>query len=643
MKHFLIFFVLMLASNLQAQWSNDPTVNNPVCTATGGQNSQRIIYDGMGGTIITWVDNRSSGGDIYAQRIDSSGIVKWTNNGVLICSAANFQYTPYLVSDDSGGAIITWRDDRGSGDIYAQRVSVNGQVKWMVDGVPICTATNIQFSPQIIRDGNGGAIITWYDARASSVNSDIYAQRISSNGSIQWTPNGNIICSAPNNQGGPILTTDGNGGAIITWTDERASSFEYDIYVQKVNSSGSTQWTPNGVAVCTLTGIQGPNDIISDDNGGAIITWMDTRSGEYDIYSQRINSNGIVQWTPDGVAVCTAAGWQTTPRIIKSASGSAVIVWEDLRNGFDIYTQKVSPNGSMLWNPDGIAITELSQSFQFHPEITEDGHGGAIITWADNRNGGSNYDIFAQAIDSSGVIRWDFNGNPICSALDNQDYPVLKSDLHNGAFIAWYDRRNGIDSDIYASRVSYDGLIPVELTSFYANVSEDKVNLNWSTATETNNSGFNIERSNGSEFQVIGFVAGHGTTTEIQNYTFTDENIGAEKYSYRLKQIDFNGTFVYSNEIKVEILLPNEFVLHQNYPNPFNPSTKITYSIPNKSFVTLKIFNSLGEEIYQLVNEEKEAGIYEINFNADNLPTGVYLYKIQAGSFVETKKMLLLK
>jgi PKD repeat protein len=189
-------------------------------------------------------------------------------------------------------------------------------------------------------------------------------------------------------------------------------------------------------------------------------------------------------------------------------------------------------------------------------------------------------------------------------------------------------------------------IIPVELTSFSAALIDNKVILNWETATETNNMGFEIERKSGpAEFTKIGFVEGHSTTTEKQNYQFIDQmnDLKANSLTYRLKQIDYDGSYEYSQEVFVDNPTPMEFALRQNYPNPYNPVTTITYSLPIKAKVELIIYNALGESIKQLVNEEKEAGKYSVKFDATNLPSGIYFYKLQAGSFVETKKMVLMK
>ena len=189
-----------------------------------------------------------------------------------------------------------------------------------------------------------------------------------------------------------------------------------------------------------------------------------------------------------------------------------------------------------------------------------------------------------------------------------------------------------------------DLIIPVELTSFTSVLVNGDVKLNWSTATETNNQGFEIQRRNEeSEYQKIGYVPGNGTTTQVQNYSYVDSKVANDNYFYRLKQIDFDGTIEYSNEIAVNVTIPLEFALEQNYPNPFNPTTKIKYQLPKAGFVTLKVYDVLGEEIVTLVNEEKQTGNYEVNFDAKNLSSGIYFYKLQAGDFVETRKMVVLR
>jgi len=197
----------------------------------------------------------------------------------------------------------------------------------------------------------------------------------------------------------------------------------------------------------------------------------------------------------------------------------------------------------------------------------------------------------------------------------------------------------------------FNVVVPVELVSFSATKDEEDIFLCWSTATELNNQGFEIQRSNDNQnFNRIGFVEGKGTTTERQEYSFRDNTITGEgKYFYRLKQIDHEGTFSYSQVIEIDYnLLPSKFSLSQNYPNPFNPTTKIKFTIPQDvrretRDVSLKVYDILGKEIAILVNEKKQPGVYEIEFDAGEFSSGIYFYILTAGKFIDTKKMILIK
>jgi len=190
----------------------------------------------------------------------------------------------------------------------------------------------------------------------------------------------------------------------------------------------------------------------------------------------------------------------------------------------------------------------------------------------------------------------------------------------------------------------YNGVIPVELVSFNGSIINNTINLNWITATELNNFGFDVEKSvDNTNWNKIGFVNGNGTSTEVHNYNFTDQTPFVGTSYYRLKQIDFDGTSEYSNVVEVVYGTVADYSLEQNYPNPFNPTTKINFSIKEKGNVELKIFDLLGSEIAILVNEEKTPGIYEVFFDASHLSSGVYLCTIKAGRFIQTRKMMLMK
>jgi len=233
--------------------------------------------------------------------------------------------------------------------------------------------------------------------------------------------------------------------------------------------------------------------------------------------------------------------------------------------------------------------------------------------------------------------------------IDGQPEPAWPQDIIGiGAQFdnsAPYNSGYQIFPRYYATDFLPPGTIPVELTSLTVTVTpSQEVVLNWATASETNNKGFEIERKSGiNSFITIGYVEGSGTTSEERSYSYLDKNLKPGTYVYRLKQIDFNGKFEYSQEIEADVTAPLAFRLEQNYPNPFNPSTKISFSVPTSGFITLKVYNVLGQEVSTLVNRVVEAGIHSVDFNAAQFNSGIYFYSLEAGDINQIKKMTLIK
>ncbi len=229
----------------------------------------------------------------------------------------------------------------------------------------------------------------------------------------------------------------------------------------------------------------------------------------------------------------------------------------------------------------------------------------------------------------------------------NYDTFASNSGTYNGAWGCYPFLPSGkilisdMETGLYV--LNFNGIVPVELSSFTGIAMGNSVVLNWETKTETNNHGFEVQRKSGDEFFTIGFVNGAGTTTESHNYTFTNENMIDGNYQYRLKQLDFDGSFSFSDAINVELFSATKFRIQQNYPNPFNSSTKIKYAIPETGFVNISVFNSLGEKVKELVNEIKNSGVFEITFNAKDLSSGLYFARIQSGSYSDIIKMNLIK
>lgn len=388
-----------------------PVGGVPVCTAPEDQINPVIVSDGAHGAIIAWDDHRSST-HIYAQHITSTGLnAKWGGaNGVALELTQGGQ--PAIVSDGAGGAIVAWSDLRNEplgGDIYARRVNSTGVPQWAADGVPVCLASSLQQAPTIISDGANGAIIGWMDYRAGL---DLYAQRLDGSGTRLWTTpdaNGVPVCTAAGDQTDPVMVPDGTNvpnGAIIAWNDHRNSTH---IFAQRITSTGgNAQWggSPDGVQLEATQA--GQPAIASDGAGGAIVAWSDLRNEPVygDIYARRVNSAGVPQWAADGVAVCLAGSLQQTPTIISDGANGAILCWWDYRAGLDLYAQRLDPSGAHLWTvPDfnGVPVCTAPND-QNHSVIVGDGAGGAIVAWQDARSGAGSSDLYAVRVRSNGFV-----------------------------------------------------------------------------------------------------------------------------------------------------------------------------------------------------------------------------------------------
>ena len=260
--------------------------------------------------------------NIYAQRLTSCGKIAWSSGEVPLSTAAGGQYFPQLVSDGDGGAIVVWEDYRGGNDanIYAQRISRTGTLVWVSD-VAVCAAANTQEKPKIVSDGAGGAVIVWQDYRSGS-RYEVYAQRINGNGVPQWSTNGVAASTASNNPQYlfPEIIADGSGGAIIVWQDYRSSTWY--LYAQRIDSAGAVQWTADGVPVSTTAAVyQKVSRPVGDGFGGAIVSWESSSNGSNrDIYAQRVDGCGALQWGPAGTVVSAALGDQTVPQMTTDGS-----------------------------------------------------------------------------------------------------------------------------------------------------------------------------------------------------------------------------------------------------------------------------------------------------------------------------------
>lgn len=443
----------------------------PACSQPGAQESPYVAAVGNGETVVAWADVRGIDYDIYAQRLDAAGNTMWTVGGIRVCGAAYDQQFPAVVADGVGGAMVVWQDGRLGDDgldLYAQRLSVTGVPQWAADGVPVCSHPAGMTDPPMafshaVTTAPGGFIVAWRDTRSDPIagNTEIYAQKVGLAGTPLWTLNGvrllgfsTVKWSTRN----PVITPDDSGGAVVVWQDARTSATTgNDLYAQRVTSAGVAAWANNGVAVCSAPGDQGYPDLMNLGGGETAIVWEDKRSGNYDVYAQRLSGSGTEQWGANGRLLCNAANDQRTPRVVASGQ-DMVIAWTDKRASSvytDIYAQKLDHYGNTSWQSNGSAIC-IAPGSQTRIRMTSAPSGYTLLAWMDTRNEATIalYDVYGQMIDSSATCRWESVGIPIAAITGcNQRLQMAAGDGAGGMSVVWEDDRNA-DWDIFAQRLT---------------------------------------------------------------------------------------------------------------------------------------------------------------------------------------------
>ena len=606
-------------------WEEYPQSNIP--------DLQSIFFTSSSNGFAAGTDGLLSGNDGYIWKTTDGGIT-WSNNFI-----GNYFYDINFVDAQNGYTIgvdilkttnggINWNNVLPNAGMTS--ISLIGQnYGWAVGAGSILKTTNAGQDWIVLSDGD------YYH-----LNSIDFANR----------NNGMAV-----GYGGKIIRTT-NGGENWNLSTYLPSSFEfYSVsYPDSENawtsghygaiyhsSDGGNNWTlqNSGVSIPLRsiyfinadTGWVAGNTgiMLKTTNGGQ--NWFQLNTGTTGWLNTIFFLNGNYGW---------AGGSYST--LIKTTDGG--LSWQPLTvTGVQFFNSVFFLNESIGWLADGASggaasiykTTDGGTNWTEQLEIQSQSYNFNDIYFKNENNG--------WAVGSGGDIWFSTNGGDIWFLTEDDIYNNLESIAHCETDELW------IAGSYELILYSINGGIPVELISFTATRNTKEVILNWSTATETNNSGFEIlkkesgVRSQESEWNKIGFVPGHGTTTEPNHYSFTDNDVKSGKYRYKLKQIDYDGTFEYSQIVEVEIPFANSFSLQQNYPNPFNPTTSMQYTISSRQFVTLKVYDLLGREVATLVNEEKPAGEYEVEFNAADLPSGIYFYQLKAGEFSKTKKMILLK
>ncbi len=629
-------FLLLLApfiviSALHAQWFENGVA---VCVSIGDQRAPEVASDSQLGAVVVWED-----GGVIGQRINEFGDILWGVDGVKVANGKTKQHT--LAADGLGGAIVAWSHFKGGNySVYLQHLSPGGAILWDHKGIVVCEEPGDQEFPRLARCALGLFVVAWEDGRGAD--SDIYAQMVDGTGGILLQAAGLRLSTAAGDERLVGVVPDGTGGAIIAW--QHAGGSGSDIYAQRIDRGGSPLWTEGGITVCSEPGDQLQAVITGDGSGGAIVAWQDTRGSDIDLYAQRIDLDGNTIWTGGGAVVCSASRDQIRPGIVSDNEGGAIVTWCDYRgDDADIYTQRLNAVGDATWQPDGIALCSLPGN-QLLPKITSDQNGGAIVAWQDQRD--TDWNIYAQRVTKWGGIKWDDSGLLVCNAPYEQLAPAITPDGTGGALMPWEDTRGG-EIDIYAQRIDPDGRIVKDVLSRYSAYLDGwNVVVKWTMASERRNPHFFVHRAPsayGPYRPLLLEIEGDG-----KSFSFVDETCReGQGYTYRVELLSGNYRKLLF-ETPVVAVPSRERFRSSNSPNPFNPSTTISYTLPVESRVRLEVYDVAGRRIANLVDAVQGPGEQSAfwdgkDSNGVPVTSGIYFYRLAAGDIKISRKMILVR
>ncbi|MBI5838431.1 MAG: T9SS type A sorting domain-containing protein [Candidatus Eisenbacteria bacterium] len=658
-----ILFLSALAplSPAFAYW---PTDGRPVGTSGSGQLNPAMTGDGGGGAILFWADNRNSAYRLTMHHVLSTGAVDpaVVTPGLQYSKIKTSGVNLVAVPDGSGGAIAVWQEQDSASarlQVRALRVGATGVIApgWPDTSVAVSRAAvgSGAGSPAAVSDGAGGVIVAWQQANSDTFGSyDLWVSHIASNGTVAsgWTAGGMTVCALPQNQYTPRMDTDGSGGAVVAWLDQRNAPFgtstPISLYAQRVTSAGSLSWTADGVAL--YNGANNVSDVavLGDGAGGAVISYSVSSGGATDVFAQRLNSSGAKQWGASGTTVCNAASDQSGAQLCSDGGTGTILAWYDSRNAgdMDIYAQRLNSSGAAQWTANGVVVcnTALPQEY---PRVVTDGAGGAIITWVDFRN--STWDMFGQRLGSAGAPQWTANGLALCLShnVDFTSAMVSVADGSGGVLVAWDDHR--VTSGIYLAKFNQAGITgpsPVTMGSVQAVAANGAVELEWWAHVE-GTPRLRVFRAPAAAgpFEELEALVIPGAGPDAYHAVDRTARPGREYY-YQVGWREY-GAWTFSRTARVATPAA-AFGIRAVTPNPFRAAVRIEYELAGAAPARVEICDVAGRCLVVLNPVVSSEGTHAATWNGrleSGRPaaSGIYFARLVSAGRTTTRRMVLLK
>jgi hypothetical protein len=696
-------FAQHIRSDGSLAWPGDV----PISTGSGAPTGFRVLSVNSGGCYVVWAEDRGggTGSDIYAQYLRSDGSKAWASNGAVVCDAPGAQITPAAtiarVSTPrlTYNLVVVWSDQRtDAGDIYAQRLDSGGARTWTSSGVALATRTGNQDDPEVTYDGIGGVIATWTGVPSGATTPRVRAQRVNSAGVPQWASDGVVLTTLVFPQSNPSICPDGADGAVVA--AQGAPVATSDIFAQRVNSNGTLAWGDGTVICGEATAGQFDVTVHASGTGSYYYVWRDMRGGLTRVYAQKTNASGAVQWSANGVSPTSSSreqlsAWSTY------YSNSLFIGWQEYGGNIsDIYVQKLSTAAVLMWGANGVAAS-TALGGQAVPSVVPDGAGGAIAVWEDRRVGAFS-DLFCQRVETSGYL-----GSPEPDILEVRDVPADQGghvrvtwaasylDADPGYRMAWYDvyRRvpagpsfdpivtlpaSGLATYSYVapttvdssggsnlrtsfmirvrnadgslqwlsapdSGYSVDNLSPPAPGAFTAEWGAGRAELRWLASEAPDLAGYRLERCADPGFapEMVSLAAETEATQAVDD---------APAAWYRLMAVDRNGNqsppFVAALAGAPAGALdsaPVELSLAASYPNPARGGMQVRFALPRAAPIRLLAYDASGRLVRTLASGVVAAGRHVAHWDGRDdqgrtVPSAFYVIRLECDGRALTRK-----
>lgn len=642
---FITAGMLFLFNNSNAQWVNDPSSNTKLVIDPVDPINITALKDFAGGAYVFWEDKKGSPeSDIHFIHFDKNGDVSFRADGKAVSTRDGAKENPHTFVDPSGNSIVLWKgyDRKKNPELFIQKLSKNGLRLWQNEGIQLSESKIEKVDYSLRVDKRGYAHVGYITKNTTSINKfSIRFKTLSPAGKILSDPLKGNLYNSNNTISETEIIPDNKGGSFIFWLENQNQKTM--LFAQYVDSTGSKKWGTKPLVISKIN-----NNVLSYSVGAlgsGIYTAITYQGTNKIIYQNLISDKGKLLWGNDGKLLTYQKGSQTNPQFA-FVDSSVVVSWtNEFEKVKDVFIQRFDVEGNRMWGNNGRRIINIKGN-QFGQRIVYDQKNGVVLAWIDKRENNSDANLYIQKVDLKGNFVWDSSGVMISSSKNmEKSYLNLIPDGDGGA-VAVFKGTSNKRNDIYGQKIFSTGTYASQILGFTAQVVGDSVKIFWYAANEKEGTTYSVYRSGienpeENDWKIAGTLK-KNKKTDTNYYEFYDwPDINGSIY-YRIAQKHERTQPQYSGIEKVDYFRDSELIiLGQNSPNPFSDSTTISFYIPEEEEVTFEIFNSNIETIKKIEDVEYPAGKNEIVFNAENLPAGIYFYRLKLGKFVEVKKMVI--